>query len=450
LNHALLSAVCLTSGSGILTAQKIDPDVIEMAPFVVYSGLIDVVDGFTGEPYHKVNPVVDGFRDEFNDLLLGYHRTVLKSEYAFLVDMVKRLKGYERELSALGERFGMRPVTLDTDRAFIIEKVIFHRLLEDPFFKIESLVVWDHDRLERMDGRRPVSKYSRDIRFNPESGKWERRVLTRWEVAFRTYKGNGGGEFYEIIKEQGLNLDTNEGFHFINRGLTGKVTPGAFKDVRLTYPIFVSSKQPAEQQVEQLRTTLLENLSHIYDPFSWAWRRNERYHANTLVLNQVRKQVKAARIPVVDPEWFEAVLSQFLHDVATIKLQGIEEIYTREMLRKVRVNRNILGRRLDLLNWNDDEARSVPYDPGKQSGVRVNFQQPGGARFILIDAYRRFPERFIEVLGSKLAAPGKKKSGMDLIREAIEETSGVPAEIYIRKASQIQEDELERRRFVLD
>ncbi|NDV61236.1 recombinase family protein [Puniceicoccales bacterium CK1056] len=441
-------AVILPISASGKDSSAIDPNIIELQPFVVYSGIIDVVDGFTGKPYHESNPVVDGFREEFNDILLGYHRRILKEEYSYMLVQAKFGTEFVQELNTLAQAFGIGTIGIYRDRFLNIERQILRRLIDDPFFRIDALVVWDLDRLERTK-RRPKSKYGRDIRYNEESGRWERRVTTSWKVDFSIPHKDGWRQYIDILKEQGLNLETNKGYHFINRGLTQHVLPGDFEHVRLTYPIFISSKQPAQEQVQELKEKFLENLTHIYDPFSWAWRRNQRFRAETVFMPRFRRQVKLVRFPVVDTDWFEPVIMRFLFDVAIIKVQGVDEIYQWEMLRKVPVNRNMLGYGLDLLNWNEDEDRSVPYDPKHQDGVNVNFDNPQGARFILLDAYRRYTDTFFDALQAKLATAKKKSSGKELIKEVIEEVSGLEAEAYIKKASEIQKAELEKYRFKL-
>ncbi len=58
-------------------------------------------------------------------------------------------------------------------------------------------------------------------------------------VTFARNANQANGRF-QTSKQQGLNLDTLAGFHFINVGLPGDVPPHAFRDVRLNYPIFVT------------------------------------------------------------------------------------------------------------------------------------------------------------------------------------------------------------------
>jgi hypothetical protein len=422
--------------------QAISPDVIALQPFVVYEGFIGVIDGFTGETYHEYNPVVEGFRENFNRILLGYHRRLLTEELGHMERQLRLEKAFGKDLAALADSFGMRGFQINEDSLLRIERAIMGRLLEDPFFKIEALVVWDLDRLRRAGRRGNWSQYARDIRINEETGEWERRITTTWKAGFAVPERNGSRGWYEVTKLQGLNLETNRGYHFIDRGLTGRIVPGAFRDVKLTYPILVNAEEPAPAQVARLQEAFLKNLAYIYDPFSWAWRRNMRFRGG--FVQQFQRHVRSARLQVSDRDWFDPVLASFLNDLVTIQHHGINEIYDLEMLRKVPVNANILGEGLDLLNWNAGEARQVPYDPGHQLSARVHFNNPAGARFILLDAYRRYPGTFVEALRSNLLGLEKKVSGKDLVRRTIEEVSGMPADVYIQKAARVQEAELER------
>lgn len=421
--------------------DAVEGGVFELPDFVVYAGVIDVIDGFTGKPYPVGNPVVDGFRADFNKLLKGYHGRILVEEDRHLFARLKESEAYEAEMVALADSFGVTGYAVDHRRQLQIERAIFGRLLKDPFFKIKSLVVWDLDRLKKLEPSRPDSSYASDIRYNAEAGRWERRVTTRWKVDYLV----GGGRWHRVLKEQGLNLDTNKGYHFVDQGLTGKVTPSAFSDVILSYPIFINSEEGSEIQIKRLQETFIINLMSIYDPFSWGWRRNERYR--TGVVNRVANLVEQSRFRVSDRDWFDRVLAHFLHDVVTVRLQGVNEVYSFAMLQKAPVNRNILGQGLDLLNWNDGENRSVDYDPEYQGQVRLNFDQVEGARFILLDAYRRYGDSLVVVLRNKLASLDSKMSGKDLIKEVIAELSGVSADAYIKAAARAQRAELEKFRY---
>ena len=59
-------------------------EVIDLEPFVIHAGEIDVIDGITGEPYSAGHSVVWGIADSMKDLLLKYHQRLLLEEIRFL------------------------------------------------------------------------------------------------------------------------------------------------------------------------------------------------------------------------------------------------------------------------------------------------------------------------------------------------------------------------------
>lgn len=431
--------------------DEIDPGVITMAPFVVYEGLIDVIDGFSEEPYHGGHAVVEGFRESFNKLLLAFHRKLLLDEYKFMVELLKVAPQFENDLNELAASFGVkRKVYLDIQQAFVREKAITRRLIKDPFFIIDAMVVWDLDQLRPFKDGKLYSKYAKDIRYNAELGKWERRITTHWKVSF--IPRNANWSFY-TEKFQGLNLDTNRGYHLIENGLPETITSNAFKQVKLTYPIFINSKEPVDVQVTRLRETFVANLFQIYDPYGWMWRRNERMRLGTRYRQPMVDNVIGTRYKVSDPDWFNRVLGTFLVDVITAKYLGFGEIYDLEMLVKVRARVNQLGVGLDLLNWNEGENRTVPYDPTEIGGAWVNYNSNHSARFILLDAYRRFGDKFVVALRDKVAAQkgGKvdRVAGKKLIKDVLAEVTGMPADIYIKKAQKAQVAELNKFKYTL-
>ncbi|MEX0324192.1 MAG: hypothetical protein AB3N63_18690 [Puniceicoccaceae bacterium] len=431
--------------------DEINEGVINMAPFVVYEGLIDVIDGFSEEEYHGGHAVVEGFRESFNKLLLAYHRKLLLDEYQFMVELLKVAPQFQNDLNALAASFGVkRKVYLDIQQAFVREKAITRRLIKDPFFIIDAMVVWDLDQLEPYKNEKLYSKYAKDIRWNEELGKWERRITTHWQVSF--IPRNANWSFY-TEKFQGLNLDTNCGYHLIENGLPENITSNAFKKVKLTYPIFINSREPVDVQVTQLRETFVSNLFKIYDPYGWMWRRNERMRLGSRFRQPMVDSVKSTRYKVSDPDWFNRVLGTFLVDVITAKYIGFPEIYDLEMLVKVRARINQLGDGLDLLNWHEGEDRSVPYDPTQIGGAWVNYTNKHTARFILLDAYMRHGNKFVIALRDKVAAQKGSKvnrvSGMEMIKEVLEEVTGIPADIYIKKAQKAQVAELNKYKYTL-
>lgn len=145
---------------GQLAAKKKDDSIsmetIEMAPFVVYGGLIDTYDGFTGKPYTKSNAVVEGFREDFNDILKGYHRRILIEELEHMKKQLAISTRMSVDMEELCKSFGIdRFKRKQPESPMPIEKAITMRLLKDPFFIIEGLVVWDLDRLKARNGNRP-------------------------------------------------------------------------------------------------------------------------------------------------------------------------------------------------------------------------------------------------------------------------------------------------------
>lgn len=447
----ILVSYLTTIPEELFSADIVQPEVFELKEFVVYASTIDVVDGFTGEEYVVGNDVVDNFARDFNSLLKERHLQVLRDEYVDLAMRIKLTKPLYEELEKLCRVFGVNPLVFKPEQALRIERAIFYRLVQDPFFKIDAIVVWDLDQLERMGRQKPDTVYARDIRWNPVSHSWERRVTTEWNVRYKVPGSEGwNSRLIEVEKRQGLNLDTQEGFHFVNRGLGVLVTPDAFSDVNLTYPIFIRSNQSDAEQLEQLTATYKKNLQHIYDPFSWSVRKNRRYYADFQVYFPLKKQVEAERFKVTDRDWFNTVLARFLYDVAIMRTQNVEVLYEQAMLDKVPVNNHLLGEGLDLLNWNPDEERSVSYDPSAQLPVHVDFETADGARFIMVDAYRRFPERFVTLLGEKFSKLRSGSSAKQLIKEVIEEMTGIPGDIYIEKVTPIQAATLERYRIAND
>lgn len=446
----LVLLTCLT-GISLFAARKdvreedIDPGVIQLAPFVVYEGLIDVIDGFSEEEYHGGHAVVEGFRETFNQLLLGYHRKLLQDEYAFMVSRLKVGQAFVDDLNALSGTFGVKPFHVDLRHSFTRERAVTMRLVKDPFFIIEAMVVWDLDQLERYKDEKLYSKYAKDIRYNHELGKWERRITTEWVV--RYLKANGKNYHYNA-KFQGLNLDTNRGYHLTDGGLGPDVVPSGFRRVKLTYPIFINSREPVDVQVRRLQKTYISNLYQIYDPYSWIARRNARFRLGNKFKGQFREMVNSAKFRMNDSGWFNSVLVSFLTDVTTMKHEGVQEIYDLEMYTKVGCRTNLLGVGFDLLNWNEGEERSVPYDPSVIRKANVNFNSPSGARFVLLDAYRRYGDRVVELLREKTLPQKDRKaqpvSGKQLVKSVLAEVSGMPANIYIKKAEKAQLAELNR------
>ncbi|MDA0349634.1 MAG: hypothetical protein O3C43_14155 [Verrucomicrobia bacterium] len=434
----------LTISGQSLSAAKEDPlkiggEVFELKPFVVYEADVDIIDGHTGEKYEGTNDVVLDFADTFNLLLLGFHKKLLVYEINHLNFRLEDGKAFVSELTELAESFGITHFKVNHDNWLRREIAIVQRLSQDPFFKIEALVAWDLDRLNRNLPSMPTSKFATDIRYNETKEIWERRVTTEWRVSHRTISKNGKkyGQPINVLKEQGLNLDTQEGFHILDRGLSAQVVPNAFKDVKLTYPIIVSSNEPKEEQVKRLQQIYIKNLTHIYDPFSWMARRENRFRGG--FGNELLRHFKGRRYKISDREWFDPVLCNLLNDMITIKRHGTKEIYSLEAYQKFEHSRNILGEDLDLLNWLTGEKRQ---GAGKSRNPKfsIKFDNPGGARFIVLDAYMRYTDKFVNTLRDKLTSLKKTANGREIIEQSIEEVSGIPMEKYIKMAIQAQSE----------
>jgi len=444
--HAVIVLwLALTVALTLRAQEPAGDEVVKMEPFNVtaYHGKIPIIDGFTGKDYKGDNDVVFNFAQSFNKLLLGYHKKLVLDEIKHLQFRIKLGKEFEREMGQLTAAFGFEKFTLDNSTWLRRERAIITRLIREPFFKIKSLVAWDLDRLNKSAPNKPESKHAGDIRFNPETRKWERRITDRWEVGFLNNPNKWGG-FFTTDKLQGLNLDTQEGFHFIERGLPVNVPSTAFKEVSLTYPIFYSDHQVGEKELRYLQETFIANLYFIYDPFSWVARRDTRFRGG--FSQDCLEHIKAQRIYVDDRDWFDVVLSRFLSDVITIKLQGAGEIYSLHMLSK-RLSEcpRALGLGLDLLNWNKGEKREAIDKP--EAEPRISPTSPGGFRYVMIDAYQRWGEPLIEKIKSRLVAQKELRrriNGQAMLTQVIEELSGMPYAEFAQRAKITQEAHLAR------
>lgn len=415
---------------------KIGGQVFELEPFVIYESPIPVIDGMTGEKYTGTNPLVLDFAESFNDLLLKYHRQLLVYEIQHLDFRLKDGVAFEKDLRELAESFGIKSFRMRHENWLRREVSIVTRLNEEPFFKIEELIVWHEDQLNDLYPTLPLTKHAKDIRFNEEKNIWERRVTTDWVVAYRTYNNKGKlGKGVRIEKQQGLNLDTQKGYHILNRGLTAQVPPHAFKDVKFTYPIIINSKEDHEIQLKRLKETYAQNLMHIYDPFSWMARRNSRFRGG--FARDLENHLSRRSLKVSDNDWFEPVLCNFLNDIITIKRHGKEEIYNLHGIRKFSPSRNVLGKGLDLLNWNKGEKRKGTSKPAAKV-KKLNFNNHGDARFIVLDAYMRNKDKFLNTIREKITNLEGRPSGKEIFKSAIEEVSGIPFKIYVEKVSPIQ------------
>ncbi len=443
--HLAVLCLALTAPAGLRAQAPGGDEVVKMEPFNVtaYNGKIPILDGFTGKAYEGANATVVQFAQSFNKLLLAYHKKLVLDEVKHLEFRVKLGKEFEREMGALSASFGFGRFALDQSVWLRRERAIISRLFREPFFKIKALVVWDLDRLREIAPNKPASKYAADIRFNPESGKWERRITDRWEVFFHNNARRLESAF-ETEKIQGLNLDTHRGFHFIERGLPLNVPSNAFREVSLTYPIFFSESGLGAPELRQLQDTFVANLYFIYDPFSWVARRDVRFRGG--FLKDCQDHVQSQRLRVEDREWLDEVLARFLSDLVTIKLQGADEIYALHMLNKrLGETPRVLGVGLDLLNWNQGEKREAPDRP--EADARITVTSPGGFRYVMIDAYQRLGEPFVEQLRRGLAAQrdaAERVNARALVTRIIAEAAGLPYEEFAERARIEQEARLNR------
>lgn len=419
-------------------------DTVMMEAFnvTVYGGKIPIRDGFTGKTYEGDNQVVWDFANSFNKLLVGYHKHLVIEEIKHLKYRIDLGDKFEGEMNQLSAKFGFGAFTLDRSQWLTRERAIISRLMQKPFFKIESLVAWDMDRLTEMAPAKPRSKYADDIHFDEASGEWQRRITSRWNVSFPR---NRGGTFF-THKDQGFNLDTMQGYHFIEQGLPALVPPNAFKDVKLTYPVFYSDNVVTAEELTRLQETFVANLIYIYDPFSWVARRDTRFRGG--YYRDCLAHVQAERIPVNDRDWFDPVLARFLSDVIIMKLEGAEEIYDFHMVNKrISESPRALGTGLDLLNWNKGEKRKAVDAP--EAIVQLNARSAWGFRYVLIDAHQRYGNALVDRLRARLLAQAeakKKGSGRAIIEQIIAELSGLPFSEFAARAVTVQQDRLNQHR----
>lgn len=441
---SLFAVLTMPVGSGTArAATETSDEVITMEAFnvTVYGGEIRIIDGITGKKYDGDNPIVFDFANSFNKILVTYHKRLVLEEIEHLKLRLKLGEEFEQEMQARAEAFEFKPFKLDRDNWLTRERSIVSRLIKKPFFIIKSLVAWDIDQLNEMAPTKPASKFADDIRFNSETQQWERRMMAEWNVFFQRDPSRPQNAF-STFKQQGLNLDSLRGFHFIERGLPANVPPHAFKEVSLTYPIFYSDQKVTAEELRRLQEAFVANLYFVYDPFSWVARRDTRFRGG--FYPECLEHVKKQKIYVSDPQWFEPMLARFLSDITTIKLQDADEIYALHMLTK-RLNESprSLGMGLDLLNWNPRETRQALDEP--ETVARVYPKSTWGFRYVMIDAYQRFGETLVERIRERLLAQKaarKKTDGQQLVADIIAELSDMPFDDFVKRAVSTQEAHL--------
>lgn len=441
LSFTLILPVAMTAQD----TEEISEGIVMMEAFSVsaYGGKIPIIDGFTRKDYRGDNQVVFDFASTFNKLLLGFHQKLLIDEHKHMKFRIELGTQFEQEMNLLSQKFEFGEFKLDRSQWLRRERSIVSRLINKPFFKIHSLVAWDLDRLNEIAPNKPKTKYAKDINFNSETQSWERRVTAKWGVLYQRNPNKLNSSFY-TDKEQGLNLDTLKGFHFIEQGLPTEVPSYAFKDVKLTYPIFYSDDKITEEELTRLQETFIANLYFIYDPFSWVARRDTRFRGG--FINDCQSHIKGERISVTDRKWFDPILARFLSDVVTIKLQGAEEIYSLHMLSKrLGESPRYLGLDLDVLNWNKGEDREAKTKP--ESVVKLHHKNNRGFRYLLIDAYQRHGDELVDRIKIQLLAQKssrKKIDGKSMIKDIIEELSGLSFDKFGQRAMRAQEAQLAR------
>jgi hypothetical protein len=415
--QSALSEAGIGEGDGFL---------FELEAYVKYGGNIDVIDGMTGKDYHGDSPVVKAIQSTFPLIMGGLHNKLLDIEARHMAFQMTVGIRHGKQLSDLAKTFGISGLYFDEENWLKKERTIFARLNAKPFFKIKEIVVWEREDLREFALR--GNQRARNIRFDPDTLSWERRVITEWEVNIRTRNS-----FKRVSKSQGLNLDTNRGFH-ISDTLPGNVYTSSFEEVNVSYPIIVSKREDSQDQIDRLQRLIVQNLSHLYDPFSWGASRKTRFR--TVFASRLKNRMKERSSRILDRDWFDPLISDFLNDVVTVRTYGLEEVYDLYVVRQFEL-RNLMGVAMDPLNWNEEEnRRTSKFNPNQK--LWLNFQKPEGARFVLLDMYLRYGDVFLENLRIKLTGLKKKTESQTLIRTAIEEVSGVSADQYIKAALKAQ------------
>ncbi len=419
-----LSAQSALSEAGV---GSDDSFLVYLDAYVKYGGEIDVIDGMTGKEYHSDSPVVKAIHTNFPKIMGGLHNKLLLLEARFMNTQLKVGAEHSDRLSELGRSFNIRGFGIDDENWLKKEKTILARLSDKPFFKIKEIVVWEREELSDMALR--GNPRGQHLKFNPESLDWERRVLTEWKVNIRNRNS-----YRVVTKIQGLNLDTNEGFH-ISDTLPGNVYTSAFQEVKLSYPIIVSRSEDSQAQIDRMQKLIVQNLSYIYDPFSWAAHRKTRFRAR--ILGDFRNHLGRMSYRVKNRDWFDPVISNLLNDIVTVQTYGLDEIYDFYVVRRFYNSANLMGKATNPLNWNEGEDRKVS-GVRKNKNVSIGKKSQDGWRFALLDMYLRYGDVFVDNLREKLTTLKTKGDGEAIIRQTIEEVSGVSSDTYINAALKAQ------------
>ncbi|MBK1878105.1 hypothetical protein [Pelagicoccus mobilis] len=397
-----------------------------------YGGDIEVIDGLTGEKYTKSNEVVKEVHYTLPQIMGGLHNLLLDYESRHMDYHLKIGELKESAIAEVAKGFGFKNFKMDRSQWLTRERAILRRLRAEPFFKIKEIVIWEVDKLR---GTLPDNKYARHMKWDPDSLSWHSRVLTHWEVVHKRYGKDGQPYFFYPEKWQGLNLQTNEGFHIIDVGLPGDIRPEAFKEVDVSYPIIVRSQEDAQEQIKKLQRQIYQNFSHLYDPFTWIARRNVRFRQaySWELQNYIADRGSKFR----DRKWFDPMMARFITDIVTVELEGLEEVYDLYITQQFGNSKNTLGKDLDLLNWHEDEKREGQASK-KDGKIWINFDNADGARLVLLDVYLRYGDKFLEALRTNITSVKKRQEARPLIRQTIEEVTGIPADKYIKAAAKAQ------------
>jgi len=426
---AFASVLSLNAQSALSEAGVGEDDdfLIQLDAYVKYGGDIDVIDGMTGKDYHSDNAVVKAIHSNFPKIMGGLHNKLLELEWAFMTVQMRIGKEHARRLSELAKTFNIRGFSIDEDSWLQKERTILARLREKPFFQIKEIVVWEKEGLSAIALR--DNPRAQHLRFDPETLEWQRRVLTRWEVNIR-YRNR----YMETIKIQGLNLDTNKGFH-ISDGLSNRVYTSAFKEVNLSYPIIVSRSEDSQEQIDRLQKLIVQNLSYLYDPFSWGAHRKTRFRSR--LYTDMRRHMEDRSYKIKNRDFFDPLMSSFLNDVITLQIQGLDEIYDFYVVRRFLNSRNLMGKEIDPLNWNEGEERKVSRMLNKKR-VSLNAKNAEGMRFVLLDVYLRYGDSFLNDFRERIVSLKTKGDIREIAYQSIEAVTGVDADTYIKAAIKAQ------------
>ena len=128
---------------------------------------------------------------------------------------------------------------------------------------------------------------------------------------------------------------------------------------------------------------------------------------------------------------------QFQSRLIRSDVPGTKEIYSLYAYQKFDRSRNVLGERMDLLNWHPDEDRKGQ-PVSRNPKISLNFNNLSGARFIVLDAYMRYTDKFLDVLRGKLTSLKKTSNGREIFATTIEEVTGIPFKEYTKLAAKAQ------------